>query len=56
MPITEPRICPSAVCTQQGAAVVAAHHDQKAGDFGITELSPRREFLLFFPLPYVNYT
>lgn len=39
MPVTEPGIRPCAVRAQQGAAVVAAHHDQEARDFGSAELS-----------------
>lgn len=47
MSATEPRIRPSAVRAQQGAAVVAADHDQKACDSGSAKLGPRRELFFF---------
>jgi len=46
MPVAESRIRPRAVRAQQGAAVVASHHDQEAGDSGSAKLGPRRKFIL----------
>lgn len=50
MPVAEPGICPRAVCAQQGAAVVASHHDQEASDSGSAKFGPRRKFTLCYVL------
>jgi len=55
MPVVKPRIRPRAVRAQQGAAVVASHYDQEAGDSGSTKFSPRRKSILLCYCFYFDF-